>query len=189
VFKCPDILITGLNVEQLEHVHIFKCSKIHTLKLSSSTSKFKELYAETVELKPILEPLFLQTTLRQLTLTNIRDNADVDLSRQNQLQTLKVDGCPGLVITGLNTDHLEQVDIFQCPKIGTLKLSSNTSKFKELCAEGVKLKPILEPLLLQTTLRQLTLTNIRDNADVDLSRQNQLQTLKVDGCPGLVIQD
>ncbi|XP_060553993.1 uncharacterized protein LOC132715039 [Ruditapes philippinarum] len=187
MIKCPDILITGLNVEQLEHVHIFKCPTIHTLKLSSSTSKFKELYAETVQLKPILEQLLLKTTLRQLTLTNIRDNVDVDLSRQNQLQTLKLEYCPGLVITGLNTDHLEQGHIFQCSNIGTLKLSSYTSKFKELYAETVKLNPILELLLLQTTLRQLTFTNIRDNVDVDLSRQNQLQTLKVDGCPGLVI--
>jgi hypothetical protein len=168
---------TGLNTDHLEQVYILDRERFElgfpnksTLKLSSNTSKFKELYAERVKLKPILVLLLQQSTLKQLTLRDIYLNQSVlhaiDLSGHN-LQKLVLSDCDCMKFYNLNTDHLEHLEI----SYGLLDftLVSNASSLTELCLSGTEFQYSKQENNVVHTLHQLRSLilsgiNIDDNA-------------------------
>ncbi|XP_060574833.1 uncharacterized protein LOC132732434, partial [Ruditapes philippinarum] len=111
-----------------------------------------------------------QLSVKQLTLSrvdigdDVEEHATVDLSRQNQLQLLKLFLCDDMRISGINTEQLKQVHIVEdCPGIINYEFLSNARQLTELCIERYVADFVSQG----------------QRYKIDLSQQTHLQTLKV----------
>jgi primosomal replication protein N len=208
--ESPGIVITGLNTEQLEHVHIDNSN--HYLRSNarkpalelehlSSARKLTELYlgGQTVNTKTL--EILQQRNLRQLNMIHVsgdQHDIHVDLSKLKHLQILKLSDCKNIKISGLNTEQLESVHIINCKCVFDFDLSSNASKLSEInlkCLTGNMAS--LVSLVEHASLRQLTLkgvTHCQSDVEgqtheipVDLSEQNHLQILNMSDCKQIQI--
>ncbi|XP_060559236.1 uncharacterized protein LOC132719483 [Ruditapes philippinarum] len=207
LIKCPGIVITGLNTEQLEEVNIqyrYEYNNSKDTKLLSYASKNMVLYVKNLTIsEATLIPLLQKTTLRQVTLDNVKCDQEkhlyIDLSGQNHLQKLTLIKCPGIVITGLNTEQLEHLlidnDNHYLHSNATLpalefELPSSARKLINLylCGQTVNTKTL--EILQQKTLRQLNMIHVsgdQHDIHVDLSKLKHLQILKLSDCKNIKI--
>ncbi|XP_060574832.1 uncharacterized protein LOC132732433 [Ruditapes philippinarum] len=195
---CNNFKMSALNTEQLEQVHIKECPDVLELNLLSNASTLTELCLENFSCDlTSLSSVLQQVQLRQLTLYHVRCNKgkhhNIDLSGHKHLKTLRLVECPDIIVTGINTDKLEQVYIHKYFHALDMNLLHNASKSMELYIKGhagSSNKAIQKSLLQQTTL-ELTNNDVKgykeEHIDIDLSRQNHLQKLKFVKCPNLII--
>ncbi|XP_060591648.1 uncharacterized protein LOC132746488 isoform X2 [Ruditapes philippinarum] len=128
----------------------------------------------TASYLPSLKSVLQEAHLRHLTLAHLEcyhnGGHNIDLSRQNHLQTLTLVECPDVVITGLNTEQLEKVlidnDYAVHYFINTLNfnLISQANKLNELHLQYLSGNiASLVALIQHLTLKELTLIGISDS--------------------------
>ncbi|XP_060554073.1 uncharacterized protein LOC132715107 [Ruditapes philippinarum] len=117
--SCSVISISHLDTEQLKSIYIEDCAGID-FSCFLTARKLTEIYlhycVECIDITPLRSILQQALFLRQLTLDSVHDEISydyihIDLSRHHHLQKVKLTNCSFLVITGLNTEQLEEVYI------------------------------------------------------------------------------
>ncbi|XP_060576707.1 uncharacterized protein LOC132734022 [Ruditapes philippinarum] len=177
LIKCHDMLVTGFSIDQLEHMYIKDLPHTLDFDLLSKASRLTELHIENCAVDSQSQ----------------HARHDIDLSRQNHLTTVMLLDCPDIVITGMNTEKLEQTYIRGCKDtLGDTNMFSYSRKDMELHVNCMTVNTaILKPLLQQTSLRQVTLDNVKcyknEFLPVDLSAHNQLQNIKLVKSPQIQI--
>ncbi|XP_060602304.1 uncharacterized protein LOC132755454 [Ruditapes philippinarum] len=179
LISCTNIKISNLVTEHLEQVCIKDCHNVLDFKLLSNATRLTDVYIETY----------------YRTWETYPERHFMDMSKQNHLRTLTLVNNPGIVITGLNVEQLEMVNIQYIDEHTTSKdkkLLSYASKTMELHVKDLTIsEATLIPLLQKTTLRHATLDNVKCYQDthlhIDLSGQNHLQKLTLVDSPSIVI--
>jgi hypothetical protein len=187
--------ISSLYSEQLKQVHMTGCTNVLDLDCLLYTNRLTELNIEiyTGNLTS-LQFILQKAPLRHLKLNHVNGYKyklhEIELYRNNDLQTLTLDSCRGIVITALNAEQLEQVHITNCTDIIDFDCFFNTSRLTEFNLKDYSGDLTSLPAVLQAPLRHLTLEAVKCNLSqyhyIDLSR-TCLQVIRMEMCRNLVI--
>ncbi|XP_060584015.1 uncharacterized protein LOC132740174 isoform X2 [Ruditapes philippinarum] len=176
---CSYIDISNLDTEHLESINIIQCDGFSCfLTASNLTDVYIEKCHGSIDMTSLQSVIQNAAFLRQLTLDSVTDTLsndyiNIDLSRHHQLQKLKIKNCLTLVITGLNTEQLEQVYIVNSDLYGKVCTHTRIPVLEFAHASAKKLSKVyledvivniasLIPLLEQAPLQHLTIIRVSD---------------------------